>query len=135
MRRPDWPERLAAYIEACRRKPFAWGRFDCCGFVAGGVKALTGRDPMAAWRGLYTTEAEALALLGVGGLAAAVAEGMAGIGAQEVPVPLAQRGDVVVLELPAGSSAGLCDGSHAFAAGPAGLTRLPMSLAVRAWGY
>ena len=36
-RRADWPERLAAFIEARRRQRFVWGANDCVLFAADAV--------------------------------------------------------------------------------------------------
>ena len=34
----DWPERLAAYVDAHRDTPFRWGQNDCATFAAGAVE-------------------------------------------------------------------------------------------------
>lgn len=71
-RLPDWPERLAAFVEARRHVPFAWGSNDCATLAADAVLATTGADPMAALRGRWASEEEAGAVLqSMGGLAAA----------------------------------------------------------------
>ena len=70
-RLPDWEERLAAYLEPLRTRPFEWGAHDCCTFTAGAVEAMTGVDPMPEFRGRYTTaigSARALRRYGAGTL-------------------------------------------------------------------
>ena len=62
-RLPDWPERLAAFIEARRHAPFAWGANDCVTFVFDAVHAMTGHDALAPLRGRWATEEQARAVL------------------------------------------------------------------------
>lgn len=62
-RRPDWPERLLRFVEGRTRRRFAWGRHDCALFAADWVKAATGEDPAAWFRGRYASDAEAAAAL------------------------------------------------------------------------
>lgn len=96
-RMSDWPMILAALIEA-ERRPFAWGRHDCCTFAADCVLAITGRDPLADLRGQWRTRTQALALLKrLGGLQQAVTDRLG------PPLPnalLAQRGDIVLIAAP-----------------------------------
>jgi hypothetical protein len=67
-RLPDWPERLAAYVEERRAQPFVWGNNDCASFAAGALRAMTGADPLGELT--WTSEAEAQAVLArLGGLA------------------------------------------------------------------
>src|SRR3990172_421857 len=71
MRRPDWPVRLNQYILAVRDRPFAYGEYDCCIFVAGAIEAMTGVDHMAEFRGHYDsveTGRQALRAIGHGTL-------------------------------------------------------------------
>lgn len=67
-RRNDWDQRLAFFL-ACQAKTlFAWGEHDCCTFAAGAVYAMTGKDPIAEFRGRYSTQRGAvLALKRYGG--------------------------------------------------------------------
>lgn len=58
-----WPVLLTNYIKAVRRKPFAWGTFDCCMFAADGVEAMTGEDFAADFRGKYHDAPSAYAAL------------------------------------------------------------------------
>ena len=59
MRRPDWPIRLNEYIVSTRDKKFRYGRHDCTTFISGAVKAMTGVDPMAEFRGKYASKESA----------------------------------------------------------------------------
>jgi len=96
-RRPDWPERLAAHVEARRDVPFAWGSQDCCSFAADAVQAMTGRDWLAPHRGQYQDAASAEAIMGDAGLETLVAGLLASFGAGDCPPGFAQRGDLALV--------------------------------------
>lgn len=114
MRYPDWPERLAAYLSARRRMPFAWGTNDCAIFAADCVLDLTGTDPAARWRGYETEEAAREIVDAAGGMRALVA-------LTERPIAFAQRGDVVLAAPDGRETFGVCVGD--LYAAP-GLTRI-----------
>ena len=60
-RRRDWRTRLHEEIERHRRVPFSWdGGNDCAMFAADCVKAMTGNDPAAGFRGRYKSPDGAL---------------------------------------------------------------------------
>lgn len=88
-RHPDWPERLAAAIDARRDVPFAWGANDCCLFAADIVLAITGVDLAADLRGMRRAAAARYARQ-AGGVRALAASRL-----PEVAPALAGRGDVV----------------------------------------
>lgn len=50
---------LDNWIAARQAARFVWGESDCAMFVADWTAALTGRDPAAAYRGRYDSEATA----------------------------------------------------------------------------
>ncbi len=147
-RREDWPERLNALVEERRRTAFAWGTHDCILFAADAVAAMTGRDPAAAWRGAYADAEGAARIIrlaarrarrashmGEGGCAArgGIEEVLrAALGAPIMPA-FAQRGDVVLVETPAGPAAGICLGAACVFAAPRGLSYLPLRRAVLAF--
>lgn len=56
MRHPDWASRLAHTIKAATERPFLWGEFDCCLFVADCCVAVCGVDPAESYRSRYRTE-------------------------------------------------------------------------------
>jgi len=133
-RLPDWPERLAELIEARRHVPFAWGSNDCCLFAADAVLACTGEDPAADWRGRYSTEAEALALmdsnLGLYGLARAIQRARQ---APRCPPSLAQRGDIALIIQADMPTMAVVVGEDVAAPSLDGLKFVPLALAERAW--
>jgi len=133
-RTQDWPELLAALIEARREAPFAWGEQDCCTLAADAVLAFTGVDPMAALRGSYASEAEAEAILaGQGGLAELAARQAAAVGLGDCHPAFAQRGDVALVEHGNTLAMGVVVGAAVAVPGPDGLLFLPPAAIQRAW--
>lgn len=135
-RHDDWPDRLAAFLEARRRAPFAWGTNDCVTFAADGVQQLRrdSVDIIAADRGAWATEDEAEALLASrGGLETALAELAAMADLQEVPPPRAGRGDLVLARVGNQVLTGLVNGSTVAVTGADGLQFVPARMAFRAW--
>ncbi len=113
-RLPDWEARLAAYLEPLRLRAFAWGSHDCCTFAGGAVEVMTGIDPIAEFRGRYSTargSVRALRKFGAGDLAATL-DGKF----ERVPASLAQRGDIVM----SSGLLGICLGPFLAAVGAEG---------------
>jgi len=124
MRQEDWPERLAEKIATLRAQPFAWGRHDCCTFAMDCIEAITGEDPMAAFRGRYDDPVSATAVLksiGKGSLYAT----LRGVFGNPVPPAQARRGDLVLFKQASGPSVLICAGDRALGPGEAGLLDLP----------
>ena len=124
---------LTAVVEHHRNTPFAWGVHDCCLWSATAVHAQTGRDPAAAFRGLYHTRAEARAVIArdFGG---DIENIPAAVGLVLIPLLQARRGDVVSARFKGyGVSLGVCIGSKAAFAGKAGLVFIPMERCLHAW--
>lgn len=128
----DWPERLAALVEARRSSPFAWGSNDCALFMADAVEAVTGEEPAAAFRG-YSTEQEAEEILGAYGLEGVVARALADFGCGDCPPGLAQRGDVALALLGNQPTMVVVLGEVLAGPGPQGLVFLPPARILRAW--
>lgn len=131
MRLKHWPSALAEAVESARTSTFAWGTLDCCLWAADVVHAITGIDPAATWRGTYSTEAEALALLdSLGGLAA-----VATLAGPEIEPDAAALGDVGLLVGDWGQALGVCAGRDGWwAITSTGLVLHPHRTATRAWG-
>lgn len=129
-RLPDWPARLVDFIEARRERAFSWGDSDCCLYVCDAVEAITGTDPAARWRGLYSSEKGARRLMrdngGVLGLATLA------FGPPVMPA-LAGRGDIVLIDTPAGDALALCVGNLIAAQGENGIEFHPLSTSKAAW--
>ncbi|HEV2324566.1 MAG TPA: hypothetical protein VGS10_11505 [Terracidiphilus sp.] len=122
---------------------FVWGEFDCSLFAADGIKAITGVDIADDFRGKYSDQASAFALIksvtGGSTVADAAAYCAKKHGLTERVHPLmAQRGDLVVFHGQTGDLvAGLVhlSGRHIVAVGDKGLYRFPISAVQRAWSY
>lgn len=138
IRRPDWRERLSAYVLTVRAARFAPGTFDCALLAAGAVEAMTGQDPAAAFRRRYRSVQGGLKRLretGHDGIEAAVAALF-----PPVPVALAGVGDIAVLaaEGPAVTAGaevalGVVEGEHILVVTGAGLGFGPLLSAQRAY--
>lgn len=134
----NWPTLLAVFIAEARERAFAWGQNDCCLFAADAVRVMTGVDAAAKLRGKYKTKVQAYALLkrfAGGGVAETASKITAAHSMPEVPVLMAQRGDVLLLETELGPALGIVDlsGAQAVAQGIDGLTMTPICAALRAW--
>lgn len=82
---------------ARRREPGAW---DCCTFPAAWALEAGCADPMAAWRGEYSSEVEAEFLIAdAGGLDVLFAQGMAAAGIPTVEGEPYRMGDIGVVRL------------------------------------
>lgn len=129
-----WVMLLEAEVRRHERRPFEWGVHDCCTFAADVVQALTGVDPMMAFRGTYLGQLGAARLLREHGGLMMLAANLLG---NPVPAKRAGRGDVV-LYTEAGNPAarpalGVCMGAVLAAPGPDGLAYAPMAWATHAW--
>ena len=138
-RRPDWPERLAAYVAEGAQVRFRWGEVDCCLWACGGIEAITGIDPAADLRGAYRDRAgavDALRAFAGGGLRETVEKLANRYGKPALPGPLyAQRGDLVIAEGPKDwpDGLGLCLGATAVYLTPRGPRHVALEKALAAW--
>lgn len=140
-RLPDWLQRLNAWVESARVRPFRWGEWDCVMAANDCLCAITGAseqygDGLAGlrWDGLKG----ALRQLEVeGGLAAAVTRVLG----DPIDPRLAQRGDVLLMpapDFPGGAVLNICLGETACGPGEEGLVVRPLFdgntlLATAAW--
>ncbi len=117
----DWQQRLLKTIQAAEERPFSWGQHDCCLFAADCAQAMCGEDFAAEFRGTYNTETGAKkALLRTGGSLERVLARFL----DEVPVKLARRGDIAVVESIGRRCAGVLFGGAVLVPGESGLVRL-----------
>lgn len=137
MRLPNYQANLHSLIAQWEARPFAWGVSDCAIFGADVVKAVTGNDPAASYRGKYKT---------LGGGLRAVRK--AGFKDQidylnktfsQVPLSMAVMGDLAVIETDLigpngmGNSVALIAGPFVIGVGPNGLVRLPIDVAKKVY--
>lgn len=121
MKHPDWHNRLIGVIRAAEKRPFLWGEHDCCLFAADCAEAMTGDNFANGWRGTYDSEtgAKKALLRGGGSLENVLAKYL-----DEVPVKMAQRGDIAVVENSGTRCAGVIYGGAVWVPGEAGLVCL-----------
>jgi hypothetical protein len=146
-RHPDWPERLAEYIEGRKSAPFVWAGHDCCAFACGGVIVQSGVDPMKKAMGHYRTPRGAAGWIVRNGgslMTVAVRLGEA-CGMRKIPVAMAGRGCVVlgtvrmetdngVIETPALGLVGM-DSRFSLFAAKIGFEPYPTRSCLAAWGF
>lgn len=128
---------LGDYLLSCGGKVRVASRYDCCTFPADWAIARGHPDPMRAWRRLYTSEAEAEAIIfDGGGLATLFAIGMweAGVpeidpfprlgvgnlGPHKIPGDL-REGDIGVLEIAGDGAGAIYTGKRWALAAPRGI--------------
>ncbi len=104
-RHSDWPEKLAVFIEARRKRAFSWGQQDCALFAADAVHVMTGEDPAAELRGYRSASGAAKRIKQAGGMRALASA------FPEKHVGLAQRGDLVLAEVDGRESFGVVVGA------------------------
>ena len=133
MNRPrlaDWRERLDLVIRDGRVAPFVWGRHDCLAFPAKGVLAVTGVDHFQPFRGRYSDEGGARAL--VPDIPAYLAWLARREGWEPIPAVQTRRGDLGVIQLKDAWLGALAyDGW--LVAREKGYTRFPLRAAGHAW--
>lgn len=132
MRVRGWEQALHAVTRRAMRRAYSWGEHDCALFAADCVAAVTGEDFAADFRGRYSTEEEAQAVLASLGCAS-VADLPGRFGLPECLPTEARRGDVVLIPGAAGEFLGIVDGRTAVGPGPRGLAHVPLSGALKAW--
>lgn len=124
-----WENKLAAYIEAARHEPFAWGRHDCALWAALWVKECTGDDFATPWLGRYSTAKGAALSMRRRGYDGVDAVADAHLAPRAVG--LARRGDLV--SHPADKALGICAGRMGLFVTLAGLTEVKTLACPRAW--
>jgi hypothetical protein len=138
-RRPDWQARLDSFLREHQQHPFAYGSWDCCLWVSSAIQAMTGVDPARAFRRHYSSRGEALTLIktvtGSSSVEAIVAQTAKELWMPEIPIPFAQRGDVVLVKRARDYSLGLIalNGREVIVCRARGLCRISLSHALRAW--
>lgn len=136
-RLPDWRERLEAEVRRKADYAFAWGSNDCCLFACDLVRAMTGVDYAAAFRGRYSTPlGAARTLRDVAGVAT-LPDLLDKLAAQEpwseIDPSSATSGDWTLLDGPHGPTLAIRFGQLVAAPGDVGVSLLPASRSLRAW--
>ena len=126
-RLPDWRPRLVAYLEEVRTRPFAYGAHDCALFAADAVRAMTGTDLAAEFRGRYATLKEGLKLAGTSHMQILRQH------FEQGPTAFAQVGDIAVIGEVGFPALGLFEGEHILVLREDGLGRMARAAATQAW--
>ena len=107
VRRGDWVERLERVVDRARSADYRLGVADCMMFVGDVVLALGGVDPVAFWRGTYSTNLGARRIDGgdLGGFAAGVFDEA---GLVRVKPKFSRLGDIALLPGPHGAIYEIC---------------------------
>ena len=142
---PNWPTLLHQFLAERMKMPFAWGKNDCCLFACDAVFEMTGFDLAIDFRGKYDSALSAVRTMAefvgdtsvdsahlVGAVAARIATQHE---IKEIPVTMAQRGDVVLLLASRGESLGIVSlrGDSVLSPGEKGLVPLPLKNCLKAW--
>lgn len=130
-RRPDWPERLSAFVGGNMDRAYAYGHWDCIMLCAGAAKAITGKDYARGHRGKYKSAASSIRYLR--SLGHASPEAMIDSFFEVKPVGFAQRGDLVLCRTDSGDNPGVCMGDFVLLAAEEGVIRAPRELWLKAW--
>ena len=123
--------KLDDYLDAQRDNAFDWQERNCCHFAAGWVALAEGSCDLAEFTMPSDYEAVGYSVEPWGTLASAITQKL-----QRDPVPgaLAQYGDVVQIDLPAGRHAvGIGLGRRVVVLSERGLAFVPASMASLAW--
>jgi len=130
-RHENWSERLEAFFAERRELVFEWGTNDCALFAADAVLLITGEDLAAEYRGRYGSAKDALNLIKEADGLDAIATVKLG---DRIDWRLAQRGDVVLVDMEGRRCLGVCDGVYVAGPGSEEMLYLPMSdSALAAW--
>jgi hypothetical protein len=136
-RLPNWERRLAEWQMAASGRPFSWEvQTDCCLTGCDGLKAVTGYDPAWWFRGKYKTKRGAYAALkrfAGGGLVETVEKITGDLGWPEIPVRMARRGDVGLVDTALGEALAICIGPKWAVQGESGLVFMSIKSGLRAW--
>jgi len=130
----NWARPYNQFFREREGVPFKWGKHDCALFAADGVKAITGVDLAAEWRGKYRSLRGAMSVIDrEGGTMAGFVDDRL----ERMPVSLAQRGDVVWREQegPFGGALGMVapGGVQAGFPGKVGVVLAPLTSCSIAW--
>lgn len=123
----DWRQRLIEYLTEVSTRTLTFGEHDCAIFAGGAAGAQMGVDYIGEWVGTYfdwTTGIEALNAKGYADHIDLVRQTFA-----EIPVALAQEGDIAVVD----TALGVVQGSAIYVLRPEGIGLVPLMVATTAF--
>lgn len=118
---------LGAYVRRTADLPWVWGVQDCTMWVADWCLERWGMDPAARYRGCYSDEAGAAAIL-AGGMLAVISPEI-----PFVPKQSAAEGDIGVIEIVGRQTAAISTGAHWMFRTPRGIG-MAVRPALAIWG-
>ncbi|WP_247686986.1 DUF6950 family protein [Pseudoalteromonas luteoviolacea] len=116
---------LQRYLDSCENTPFAWGKFDCCLFVADWLLTRNGVDLAADFRGHYSTAIGAkrrLTRLGFNSIESVFKHHL-----KPIETSYAQRGDIALVEWDGELIGGIVGLGYVYCVTNIGLSMLEMS--------
>lgn len=135
-RRQDWPNRFLEAVEKKNTTRFSPGLHDCCISACDIVERMTGADIGKHFRDYFGKKEMIETLKEHGGVESIAESVMKENDCEEIPISLAARGDMVMLNMPDGPTMAVVDmdGFNAIACGARGWERVSVKeYAARAW--
>lgn len=125
-------QRFAQVVQEHMARPFEWGRTDCGTFAAAVVRAIDGRDLLAALPRWRSAADAARVLRSLGSIGMAV-DGLLGV--PRKPAEWAAAGDIVLAWSPTarGEQLAVCNGNHLLAPAAEGLASVPLCWGLVSW--
>lgn len=120
------------FLPYYRRRPFEWGKCDCCLFVANWVQKMCGFDPAAELRGRYHSKLGATRALRRAGFNSISDIADAAFGERVATLAL-NRGDIALVIADDAPALGIVWGANVWAMGELGVVPLPLAMAQFGW--
>lgn len=131
MRLTDWQLRFSDATREAHDKRFKWGEHDCCLWVANCVLAITGIDYAESWRGKYSDESGAYALIKKGESLTKMVTSV--LKTEAINPNYANVGDVVLIVTGGKEALAICNGASVLIPSRTRMVSLPMSSAKKVW--
>ena len=130
-----WENRLNRHLEACARKPFAWGEHDCITFAAQGVVAAGGPDLMGCIARPWNRRRAMLFVDLLGGVAGCITALARVAGMLPVAPGYAMRGHLVLVDNNGQPAAGVVVGPTVAIVSDPGFALRPFKTITHAWAW
>lgn len=123
---------FVSFLPYYRRRPFEWGKCDCCLFVADWVRKMCGFDPAAELRDCYHSPSGAKRALRRAGFnsVADIADDAFG---ERVSALALAHGDIALLMQDDAPALGIVWGANVWAMGEQGAVPLPLAMVQFGW--
>ena len=131
MRLRNWQCLFADFVTRRRHEKFSWGKNDCCLFAADSTLTITGNDFAAAYRGSYSDETSAMALIAEFGSLEQLCSTLTGIA--PISAVYADVGDIVIAKYAGRELLAVSNGIHVLAVGSEGMIILPLAVCTKTW--